>query len=217
MISEIVRNEAKEIKNPSVENYKNIKPEKEMTSKEVDDFWDSEFEKAANEANNDAGVKEYLDDNGEKYREGDHLLPNIKFEVRGYQYETDDQGRVISAGGKLQATDHPDRKPITESREAVGKGEMRSTDDRGHLIGDRFNGSGGIENLVPMDSHLNRGDYNKLEGMLADEVNKGADVRLKVEPIYEKNSARPAEFKVSYSIDGDRDVIVFKNESEAKV
>lgn len=216
MNSEIVSKEAKETKIPSVENYKSIKPEKEMTSKEVNDFWDSEFKKEANETNNNAGTKEYLDDNGEKYREGDHLLPNAKFEVRGYQYETDDQGRVISAEGKLRMRD-PDYERDMEDVRKIDNQEYKEGDDRGHLIGHQFGGSDKLENLVPMDAKLNQGDFVKLENTLADAVKDGADVKLKVEPVYENDSTRPSEFKVSYSIDGDRDVVVFKNESEAKI
>lgn len=216
MISEIVSKEAKETKNPSVENYKSIKPEKEMTSKEVNDFWDSEFKKEASETNNDAGTKEYLDDNGKKYREGDHLLPNTKFEVRGYQYETDDQGRVISAEGKLRMRD-PDYERDMEVVRKIGNQEYKEGDHQGHLIGHQFGGSDKLENLVPMDAKLNRGDFAKLENTLAHAVKDGADVKLKVEPVYENDSTRPSEFKVSYSIDGDRDVVVFKNESEAKI
>ena len=94
--------------------------------------------------------------------------------------------------------------------------EYKSTDDRGHLIGHQFDGSDKLENLVPMDAKLNQGDFVKLENTLADAVKDGADVKLKVEPVYEGDSARPAEFRVTYSIDGDKDTVVFKNESEAK-
>ena len=129
--------------------------------------------------------------------------------------ETDDKGRVISAEGKLQIKNHEGRNEM-ESRSVVDKGDMRGTDDRGHLIADRFNGSGGLENLVPMDAKLNQGDFKKLETTLADAVKDGADVKLKVEPVYEDNSTRPVEFRVTYSIDGDKDAVVFKNESEEK-
>ena len=95
--------------------------------------------------------------------------------------------------------------------------EYRDTDDRGHLIGHQFGGSDRLENLVPMDAKLNQGDFVKLESTLADAVKDGADVRMKVEPVYEGDSTRPSEFRVTYSIDGDKDVVVFKNESEAKV
>lgn len=216
MISEIVSHDSKEVKNPSVENYKNIKPEKDMSSKEVNDFWDSEFKNEADISKNEIGVTEYLDDNGEKYREGDYLLPNTKFEVKGYQYETDDQGRVISAEGKLRMRD-PDYERDMEDVRKIDNQEYKLGDDRGHLIGHQFGGSDRLENLVPMDARLNQGDFVKLENTLADAVKDGADVKLKVEPIYENDSTRPSEFKVSYSIDGDRDVVVFKNESETKV
>ena len=70
MISEIVSSEAKDIKSSSLENYKNIKPEKDMSSKEVNDFWTSEFKQEAENAKMDgkdnSEHKEYFDDNGEK-------------------------------------------------------------------------------------------------------------------------------------------------------
>ena len=101
MNSEIDKSEMNEVKNPSMENFKNIKPEHETSPKEVDDFWKAEFHDQA-EHNS---AKEYFDDNGTKYREGNSLLPNTQFEVRGYQYETDDQGRVVSAEGQLRIRD----------------------------------------------------------------------------------------------------------------
>lgn len=220
VIKEVASNEAKEIKNPSAENYKSIKPEKEMTQKEADDFWNSEYKKESdsvqNESEESADSKEYLDDNGNKYRDGDHLLPNTKFEVNGYKYETDDKGRVVSAEGKLRMRD-PDYERDMENVKKLEGQEYKPGDDRGHLIGHQFGGSDKLGNLVPMDAKLNQGDFVKLENTLVDAVKDGADVKLKVEPVYENDSTRPSEFKVSYSIDGDRDVIVFKNESEAKV
>lgn len=209
--------DVKDVKQQSAENYRNIKPEKEMSSKELNEAVNSEFSKAAKEAEGqDVAPKEYLDDNGIKYREGDTLLPNNEFEVNGYKYKTDDKGRVVSAEGQLQVKDHEGRRDM-DPRSSVDKGDMRKTDDRGHLIADRFNGSGGIENLVPMDSDLNQhGDYMKMENTLADAMQDGAKVELKVEPIYDSNSTRPSEFRVTYSIDGEKEVAVFKNESEAK-
>ena len=94
--------------------------------------------------------------------------------------------------------------------------EYNLNDHQGHLIGHQFDGSDRLENLVPMDKSLNQGDYARLENTLADAVKDGADVKLKVEPVYEGDSTRPAEFRVTYSIDGDKDAVVFKNESEAK-
>ena len=102
---------------------------------------------------------------------------------------------------------------MPDTRDVVAHGKMLDSDDRGHLIADRFNGSGELENLVPMEGKLNKGDYAKLEGTLADAVKDGADVRMKVEPVYSGDSNRPDEFRVSYTIDGDKEVVIFKNRS----
>ena len=214
---EFWHNDVQDFKSQNNENYRNIKPEKEMTTKELNEAVNSEFGKVAKEAEaQDLGPKEYHDDNGVKYREGDSLIPNNEFEINGYKYRTDDKGRAVSAEGKLQVKDHEGRRDM-DPRSAVDKGDMKKTDDRGHLIADRFNGSGEIENLVPMDSDLNQhGDYNKMENTLAEAVQDGAKVELKVEPVYEGNSTRPSEFRVIYSIDGEKEVAVYKNESEAK-
>ena len=198
------------------QNYRDIKPSKEMSTKELNDAVSAEFCKEVRGTELTGNQKEYKDDNGEKYRIGDSLLPNKVFEVNGYKYKTDDKGRVISAEGKLQVKNHEGRNDM-DARSVIDKGDMRKTDDRGHLIADRFNGSGGLENVVAMDSNLNQhGDYKKMENTLADAKQDGANVQLKVEPVYKGDSTRPSEFRVSYSIDGEKTVTVFKNESGVK-
>ena len=47
---EFLRADVKDIKAESVENYKNIKPEKEMSAKDLNDAVKTEFDKAAKEA-----------------------------------------------------------------------------------------------------------------------------------------------------------------------
>lgn len=222
MISELGNNEVKETANPSAENFRKIKPKNEMTLHDAVDFWTNLFHKQAEQVKTEnitpvekTGAKEYFDDKGTKYREGDSLLPNTHFEVRGYQYETDDRGRVVSAEGQLRIRDSGYKREMEDVRRIDGQ-EYKTTDDRGHLIGHQFDGSDKLENLVPMDKRLNQGDFVKLETTLADAVKDGADVKLKVEPVYEDNFARPSEFRVTYSIDGDKDAVVFKNEREAK-
>jgi len=54
LISEIGNNDIKETKSPAVENYKNIKPEKEMSVKELNKAVRDEFDKAAEEAKGDS-------------------------------------------------------------------------------------------------------------------------------------------------------------------
>ncbi|MFT8341794.1 MAG: DNA/RNA non-specific endonuclease [Clostridium beijerinckii] len=149
------------------------------------------------------------DDNGKTYKKDGELLPNTDYEINGYKYETDDKGRIISAEGTLHLSD-TGRKTINEDN--VGGEDKRETDDRGHLIADRFDGSNKIENLVPMDSNLNRGDFKKIENLLADALADGKEATLKVEPQYDGDSKRPSSFVVTYSIDGEEKVVVFSNE-----
>lgn len=210
-MQEIRSVDVNEKKAPEVENYRNIQPENGMTVSEAKEYWDK---KLNNPDSEEQDKREYRDDNGNLYRVGDELIPDNEYTINGYRYETDSNGRIVSAEGKLQVKDHEGRRDM-DPRHTVDKGNYKETDDRGHLIADMFNGSGGLENVVPMDANLNRGDYVKLEKSLAEAVKDGADVRLKVEPKYEGDSARPSEFKVSYTIDGEKDVVVFRNESEA--
>lgn len=200
-----------ELTSPETQGFHNIQPETGITVSEANKYWNTMFCGSSESA--EQPQREYFDDNGTKYRDGNDLLPDMTFEINGYEYQTDDRGRVISVEGQLQVKNHEGRKEMPDDRKVVARGEMADSDDRGHLIADRFNGSGELENLVPMDGKLNRGDYLKLEDRLADAVNEGADVRMKVEPVYETDSVRPTELVISYSIDGEKDMVVFRNGS----
>lgn len=214
MFSEIGKNDTRELQNTEGQNFQDIKPESGMTVSEANKYWDSVFDDGISTGAEISEVsKQYLDDNGNEYREEDELKPNAEFERNGYRYKTDERRRVVSAEGKLKMRD-PDYKRDMEDVRKIDSQEYKDTDDRGHLIGHQFGGSDKLENLVPMDAKLNQGDFAKLENTLADAVKNGADVRLKVEPVYEGDSTRPTEFRVSYSVDGEKDAVIFKNRGE---
>ena len=157
------------------------------------------------------GEKYYYDSQGNLYRVGNQLLPNNSYEINGYTYKTDELKRIVSAEGKLRLKDDRDKLRIKDSMEAVGKGDQKDSDDRGHLIGDQFDGSNGLENLVPQDSNVNRGDFKNFENELAKEVRSGNDVSVKVEPIYEGDSRRPSVIVVTYTINGSTYQRFFNN------
>lgn len=165
------------------------------------------------EVSSEIPQKSYYDDNGELYRIKDALLPNNSYEINGYKYATDEKGRIVSAEGKLHLREDDYERNMEDVRNKEGQ-DYKSGDERGHVIGHQFGGSDRLENLVPMDAKLNHGDFFSLEKKLADAVWEKADVRLKVEPVYKDDSTRPSEFRVSYSIDGDRQTTVFRNERE---
>lgn len=84
-------------------------------------------------------------------------------------------------------------------------------DDGGHLIATIFNSSGDIDNLVPMNSTLNRSDYKILENTWKKALQEGKQVNVKIEPIYEGASKRPSFFDIKYIIDKKETSIVLKN------
>ena len=70
MNSEIGKSEVNEVKNPSKENFKNIKPEHETSPREVDDFWKAEFHDQAEQAKND--IQDNSDNTSENSKQDVH-------------------------------------------------------------------------------------------------------------------------------------------------
>ena len=160
------------------------------------------------------GKMHYYDDNGKLYRIDNNLQPNSEYDINGYHYTTDEEGRIISAEGKLHLTERDKRLNIKDSIEDIGKGDQLSGDDRGHLIGDQFDGSNGLENIVPQNADINRNSFRTFENELAKEVKFGSEVYCKVEPIYDGDSRRPSDLVVSYAINGVEGTRIFSNNSK---
>ena len=228
MIEATGMNDVSEVKSPESEDYREIKPESGMTSGESRFFWDNVFQ----DEREDGGAAEtletgqnprtevrdgetyYYDDNGKLYRVGKELAPNCEYELNGYKYKTDEKGRIVSAEGSLHLKNREGRLPIRDSIEDIGKGDQQDGDDRGHLIGDQFDGSNGLENMIPQDADINRNDFRYLENELADAIREGKEVIVKIEPIYEGDSRRPVAIVVTYTIDGKESVRIFPNGKE---
>lgn len=209
-----------------ISDFKQIKPEEDISVNEAKSFWNELFcsdnldmDEILNEQENphqdviDCETY-YYDDNGDLYRIGNELQPNCQYEINGYTYKTDELGKIVSVEGRLHMKDREGRLPIKDSIEDIGKGDQKEGDDRGHLVGDQFDGSNGLENMVPQDANINRNDFKNFENELAKEVKDGKDVKVKVEPVYEGDSRRPSAIVVTYSIDGEENVRIFPNSQE---
>ncbi|WBW95937.1 DNA/RNA non-specific endonuclease [Oceanirhabdus sp. W0125-5] len=173
------------------------------------------------EAQNNPGLAdEILDvqEAAETFMDGDQytkvnrrktLKSDITYQTPGgHLYTTDSAGRISNVKGNLE--------PITAKRSEysqriVGRDvnnpsvtSKLTTDDGGHLIASQFNGSGGLDNLVPMDSKLNRagGDWYKMEQEWASALEANKEVFVEIDVIYEGASSRPSKFVVEYTIDG---------------
>ena len=156
-------------------------------------------------------IKIEYDDNGNPYKVNNELVPSNEYEINGYKYSTDEFGRIENVSGELRLTERPGRMTINESMDDIGKGDAKDTDDKGHLIGDRFDGSNKLENLVPMDSNLNRGEFKAMENQWAKALEDGKEVNVSITPEYSGDSFRPDSFIVKYTIDGETSVKVFEN------
>ncbi len=153
------------------------------------------------------------DDNGKQYRIGDELIRNNKFQINGYQYETDNQGRTIVATGKLSINELGQKnRNMSDRKDVIGKGDEQESDDRGHLIGHQFNGSDRMENLVPQHWKINRGHFKDLENALADKVKAGQEVWVSVVPFYGNDTRRPVGIFYFYNIDGVPNIVLFPND-----
>lgn len=137
-------------------------------------------------------------------------MPNAKYvDETGYQYITDTIGRVNSVDVDELVYQNAARNPYAQR--TVGGADRLADDDGGHLIASMFNGSGDIDNLVPMHKSVNRagGEWYAMEKEWQDALTdvpprKVTDIRI--EPIYHNDSLRPTSFKVQYQIEGRRRV-----------
>ena len=205
MLEETVKGDAKETIQTEVQGYRDITPKCDISPYEAKTYWDEKF------SSTELGQTEKANDN-EKEESADGIRT---IEKDGFIFKIDELGRTVSAAGDLKITTNEKTRnmPLMDS---VGKGYQLKEDQEGHLIARRFGAPDSIENLVPQDGKLNQGDYKKMENTLANAVNAGSEVSMKVEPQYEGDSHRPSDFKVTYTIDGEKEIVIFKNESGEK-
>lgn len=112
----------------------------------------------------------------------------------------DEEGRPISAEADLTDvfSNLPRGREEREATREVGN-RVRSDDDGGHLIGHRFMGDQGLQNLFPQNSNFNRSAYLRLENEWADWIRQGWDVHVEV-TLAPEGAERPDEVSVSYEV-----------------
>ena len=130
------------------------------------------------------------------------LGKDTKYTSSGYEYETDDSGRITNVSGNLRLK--PAKRNPYAQRYVGGKFRL-NLDDGGHLIASQFDGSGEIDNLVPMNSQINRsgGRWFHMETKWANALKKGQRVSVAISVQYSHNLAkkrRPKRFNVEYTI-----------------
>lgn len=150
-----------------------------------------------------------------KHADGVHvkkgrLTPNSEYELNGYKYKTDAEGRIKSVEGDLRLESGV-RRPSQQLAVGVDDGRLPS-DAGGHLIGNQFDGYGGRENLVPMGAiNKGNGQWGQMETNWANRLKAGDSVNVKVDLIYNNGTARPSAFNVTEIINGVKSQRVILN------
>lgn len=144
-----------------------------------------------------------VDDNGNPHmKRGDdkeyHVLPNTKYVVNGYTYQTDENGRIIHAEGFFKVKDG-ERASLNAKVADMGK-----NDQRGHIIADILCGSNRNDNLVAQLQVINQQRYKVLESNLVTMIDSGHSVYGEYSIQYTDDSKRPSSITVNYTIgEGD--------------
>ncbi|MEG2294476.1 MAG: DNA/RNA non-specific endonuclease [Carnobacterium sp.] len=128
------------------------------------------------------------------------LKPNTKYKVgeHNYNYETNSNGVIEHAStDNLQLKTHEGRLPHNSETPDKLPG-----DHAGHLFGDRFGGSGELDNLVSQAQKVNLSSYKKIENTWAKAIEQGKEVTVDIIVNYDSSSLRPISFEVNYTIDG---------------
>ncbi len=134
------------------------------------------------------------------------LKPNVVYKTKeGYTYTTDNYGRITSVKADLQLGEAK-RNQYAQSK--AGKPDRLTDDDGGHLIATQFKGSGQFDNIVPMNSQINRsgGKWYKLEQAWSQALKEEPPkkVTVTIENVYESDSLRPTLFDITYKIGEER-------------
>lgn len=169
----------------------------------------------------DSGEKETREQENVESKEGrdsaDHfestyaLKSREQYEVNQYRYETDRYGRISHCEGTLRL--EPGRTNPAHQQRAGGEDRLED-DDGGHLIARRFGGSEKVDNIVPMNYRLNRGDYKAMENEWANDVEKGKTVDVSIDCKYGRGeSERPKEFRVKYVVSDESGEIERKSKT----
>jgi len=132
------------------------------------------------------------------------LKPSTSYTLNGYNYKTDEYGRIFEVEGNLNIVDKELRLRDKKSSSIAGKGDGRLENDQGgHLIGDQFGGAGGKENLIPMHKDINnyhKGKWGLMEKRWAETINNGGTVEVKIELQYSDLTGRPSAFIITENV-----------------
>ncbi|GHT84851.1 hypothetical protein FACS1894137_08390 [Spirochaetia bacterium] len=175
-------------------------------ARQADDFvnkrdLDGSAKNRTNNVVNKKVPKPHLNANGsikpnQTYRFGTPPHENI------YVGHTDELGRIVRVEAPDLQLKPQGRLRQNHNRKTPGKSQ---NDNAGHLIGDQFDGSPDLDNIVSQSEKINSrgGAYNKLEDEWAKAIREGKQVKVSIEIEYAGGEMRPSAFHINYEIDGE--------------
>ncbi|MGG5370197.1 DNA/RNA non-specific endonuclease [Enterococcus sp. AZ196] len=128
------------------------------------------------------------------------LKPNIKYKTgeHGYNYQTNSKWVMEHAStDNLQFKTHEGRLPHN-----LKTPDKLPRDHAGYLFGDRFGGSGELDNLVSQAQKVNLSTYKKLENTWAKAIEQSKKVTVDIKVNYDFGSLRSISFEINYTTYG---------------
>lgn len=158
-------------------------------------------------------LKTHFDDNGNDYLRENivwgkntpaeynySLKPSSVVEKGNFSCEIDSFGRPV----RNRVTDIPSSNNGREHLTIKKDSSYRVTDERGHLIADRFGGPSSKENIVPQLKETNRETMKQLEDAISKfkQDNPDAKVDYEIKTNYADKGMRPSSFEPKVLVDG---------------
>lgn len=150
----------------------------------------------------DDAVDDILESTDDIYKRGKNgrieLNADITYKTAsGQVYKTGSNGEIVSVSGSISKTKGT-RSPYAQK--VAGRESRLGTDDGGHLIATIFGGDGNLDNLVPMDSNLNRGPWKSMENAWSKllDMKNVTDVKIDINMAYLDSTKplRPSNFSI---------------------
>jgi len=137
-------------------------------------------------------------------------IPNHKYYIDNFLYETDDLARVKGVKGELELIERG-RNEYQQGLSVELKDGIKGKDDGGHLIANILNGPGEQINYLPQTINLNRGKWKSMEDSWAKALELKQKVAVEITPLFSGASKKPYKFIIREDVNGTRRLIEFLN------
>lgn len=137
------------------------------------------------------------------------LRGTSRYFVNGYEYITDELGRVIKAKGRLKLKKRDRNKYQQSNAPKIKDGNVG--DDGGHIFASIFDGPGEQINYWAQAQSTNRSGWKRMENFCKKQMKEGKNVEVEFEAFFEGDSKRPNSFSALISVDGDLEEFLIPN------